>query len=326
MEPKNQSSDLPKQESAAPPVTADAPLNASTRPLPVVDARFPSRIADGIWVIPDKRIPLVPNIGIVEGSRAVLVIDCGFNEESGRNTLNAARAIAGERTLILTVTHAHPEHTFGAQAFEGHARIYYNKLQRDYLAHRGENLLAGFRAFMPPEQHYLLEGIRITLADDVYEGATASLDLGGRQVNFHTWGTVHSPGDQVISVPDQRVIFAGDLIEERIFPIIPFYPPLGNAEDFDLRTWETALTDIIEQGPHIIVPGHGNLGGVEIAQQVRQYLADIRQLLTPANVANKAVAEVIREFDPLIQNRYPTWERGESIAPAISYFVEQANA
>ena len=146
---------------------AASPPAAAQPPVPIVDARFPCRIADGVWLIPDKRTFLVPNIGIVEGSKAVLVIDCGLNAECGRNVLDAARAIAGKRELILTVTHAHPEHTFGTQAFKGQARIYYNKLQRDYLARVGETLLAGFRPFFPPDRVALLDGVEITLADDV---------------------------------------------------------------------------------------------------------------------------------------------------------------
>ena len=242
---------------------ADAAF-VSQPPLPIVDARFPCRIADGVWVVPDKRIFLVPNIGIVEGDKTVLVIDSGFTAQSGRNVLEAARAIAGKRDILLTVTHAHPEHTFGAQAFKGHAKIYYNKLQRDYLARDGEKLLKGFRPLLSPDRVSLLDDIQITLADDVYQGNHASIDLGNRQVDFWTWGTAHSPGDQVIAIPDQKVMFAGDLIEERAFPIVPLFPPMIKAADINLRVWETALDQIAQQQPRIIVPGHGNLGGVEI--------------------------------------------------------------
>ena len=250
---------------------ASAPT-VSRPPLPVVNARFSCRIADGIWIIPDKRIPLVPNIGIVEGSKAVLVIDCGLNPESGRNVLDAARAIAGKRDLILTVTHAHPEHTFGAQVFKGQARIYYNKLQRDYLARDGEKLLAGSRPLSPPDQIPLLHQIKLPLPAVLSEGDHAAIDLGDREVKCWILGTAHSPGDQVITIPDQKVTFAGDLIEERMFPIVPFFPPLIKAADINVRSWQTALTKIADQIPRIVVPGHGNLGGTEIAEQVRDYL------------------------------------------------------
>ena len=313
---------------AAPARAADAPAppTVSEPPLPIVDARFPCRIADGVWILPDKRIPLVPNIGIVEGSKAVLVIDGGFNPESGRNVLEAARAIAGRRELILTVTHAHPEHTFGAQVFHGQARIHYNKLQRDYLARDGEKLLAGFRAMLPPDRSSLLDGVKVTLADDVYEGDHAALDLGGRRVELWTLGTAHSPGDQVITVPDQKVTFTGDLIEERMFPIVPFFPPLIEPADIDVRNWQTALTKIAAPAPRIVVPGHGNLGGPEIAEQVRAYLEDTRKLVAAAGGGKAVGTEEVRQLEAQVRAGHPTWERTEFIAPAVRYFLEQPGA
>lgn len=304
---------------------ASAPT-VSQPPVPVVDARFPCRIADGIWLIPDKRIFLVPNAGIVEGSRAVLVIDCGLSPESGRNVLKAVRTIAGGRDLILTVTHAHPEHTFGAQAFKGTAKIYYNKLQRDYLAREGEKLLAGFRRLLPADRVSLLDGIQVTLADDVYDDEQASIDLGGRTVEFWTLGTAHSPGDQVITIPDQKVTFAGDLIEERMFPIVPFFPPLIQAADINLRTWQAALAKIVDQAPRLIVPGHGNLGGTEIAEQVGDYLENTRELVASVSETKTDAAERLRQLESRIRDQHPTWERTEFIAPALRYLAEQAGA
>ena len=307
--------------SGAKALTAD-PVLVGQPPLPVVDARFPGRIAEGIWLIPDQRIPLVPNIGIVEGRHTVLVIDCGLTAESGRRVLAAARAIAGRRELVLTVTHAHPEHTFGAQAFKGQAHLYYNKLQRDYLARDGAKLLAGFRPFLPPGGAGLLDDITITLAEEAYEGPRAVLDLGGRRVEFRTWGTAHSPGDQVISIPDQGVMFVGDLIEERMFPIVPLFPPLIEAADINLRTWEIILADLIAQSPRLLVPGHGNLGGAEIAQQVRDYFTDLRRLVASSKQNRPAAGAATQPLELLVRAQRPTWERNEFIAPALRYLAD----
>jgi hypothetical protein len=50
-------------------------MGPRTDPPPLVDARFPCEIAEDVWVIPDRRIFLVPNIGIVAGKKAALVIE-----------------------------------------------------------------------------------------------------------------------------------------------------------------------------------------------------------------------------------------------------------
>ena len=120
--------------------------------------------------------------------------------------------------------------------------------------------------------------------------------------------------------------FAGDLIEERMFPIVPFFPPLIAAADINVRTWQTALTKIAAQAPRIVVPGHGNLGGTEIAEQVRACLENTRQLVAASGGGKAVSAEDVRQLEGQLRAQHPTWERTEFIAPAIRYFVEQPAA
>lgn len=294
------------------------PAPPPARPMPVVDARFPAEMAPGVFILPDKRIPLVPNIGIVVGSEAVLVVDCGLGIESAENVLDLARRLAGDRRIILTVTHAHPEHGFGAQVFKPDARIFYNRAQRDHLLRTGAALIEGFRAgVLPPEQAHLLDGITITPPDETYEGERATIDLGGRRVELRNWGTAHTPGDQIVFLPDERIVFAGDLIEERMFPIVPLFPPMITAADMDIARWETALADIQGLRPAMIVPGHGNLGGAETAGEVLGYFREVRSLV-------RAAAGRTDDLEAAIRAKYPTWENSAFIAPAVRYFAEQA--
>ena len=236
---------------------ADEPANTQVqvRPtvpdpvMPIVDARFPAEMAPGVFILPDKRISLVPNIGIIVGRDLVLVVDCGLGPESGESVIKLARQLAPGRGIVLTVTHAHPEHGFGAQAFKPDARIYYNAAQRDYFARSNATLLNGFRIGLPAAQKHLLDGVVFTPPDQIYDGNSATLDLGGRSVEFRTWGTAHSPGDQIIHLPEERIVFIGDLIEERMFPIVPLYPPMILANDIDVARWEVALNDVLALQP-----------------------------------------------------------------------------
>ena len=98
-----------------------------TAALPVVHGS-PVEIADGVFVIPDGRVPLVPNIGVIVGDRAALVVDTGLGPRNGAIAHDIARSLAGDRPLFLTLTHFHPEHGFGAQAFRD-ATIIYNRTQ-----------------------------------------------------------------------------------------------------------------------------------------------------------------------------------------------------
>lgn len=292
-----------------PPIAAPA--------MPVVDARFPAEMAPGVFVLPDKRIPLVPNVGIVVGRESVLVVDCGLGIDSAESVLTLARRLAPGRRIVLTVTHAHPEHGFGAQAFRPDGRIYYNSTQRDYFARAGRTLLDGFRAgVLPPGQKHLLDGVVVTPPDETYDGDRATLDLGGRQIEFRTWGTAHSPGDQIVHLPQENIVFAGDLLEERMFPIVPLFPPMITADDMDIARWEVVLTDIVRLEPRLIVPGHGNLGGPEIATDVLGYFRQIREMV-------RAAGRPSAELEQRIRALHPTWEQSQFIAPAVRYFSQR---
>ena len=85
---------------ATPPRTTNSnrPMD-DTPPPPNVDPSALSEIANGVFVIGDKRVPLVPNIGIVLGDDAALVIDTGMGPANGAKVLEVAKDLAGSRPL-----------------------------------------------------------------------------------------------------------------------------------------------------------------------------------------------------------------------------------
>jgi glyoxylase-like metal-dependent hydrolase (beta-lactamase superfamily II) len=292
-----------------------------TDPPPLVDARFPCEIAEDVWVIPDRRIFLVPNIGIVVGKEAALVIDCGLGPVCGQGVVKAAERIAPGRRLILTQTHAHPEHAFGAVAFKNRGEIFLNRQQNDYLVRIGPTILQLFRERYGEQVRQILEGAEIVRGTDFYDGDRAFLDLGGRQVEFQAIGTAHSPGDQTIFLPKERILFAGDLIEERMFPIVPFYPPTITKSDIDVTRWVQALSSFEQIDPSIIVPGHGSLGQAEIARSVREYFADV-QARVRKMAEGEGIETLLSKLKPQLLATYSTWEHDRFIDPAIRYFAQ----
>jgi glyoxylase-like metal-dependent hydrolase (beta-lactamase superfamily II) len=289
----------------------------SAPPAPTVDPTALKEIAPGVYVITDRRVPLVPNIGIILGNDAVLVVDTGMGPANGQKVLDSAKKLAGGKPLILTLTHFHPEHGFGAQVFKGVARIHYNRAQRDELAAKGEGYLGMFKTFGPGVAE-ALEGTNLVEPDDVYEGALASIDLGGRTVELRTWGLAHTGGDQVVWLPKERILFAGDLAEERIFPIFPWFPP--NDADIDGARWAQVLGELIAWNPAIVVPGHGDIGGAEILKAVRDYMLDLGRRVAVERKAGKDADAIVASLGPKVRAEHPDWSAPEWIDFAIRYY------
>ena len=289
----------------------------SAPPAPNVDPTALQEIAPGVHVITDHRVPLVPNIGIILGTDAALVVDTGMGPANGQKVLDCAKRLADDRPLILTLTHFHPEHGFGAQVFKGAARIHYNRTQRDELAAKGEGYLGMFKTFGPGVAA-ALEGTKLVEPDDVYEGASTTIDLGGRTVELRTWGLAHTAGDQVVWLPQERILFTGDLAEERIFPIFPWFPP--NDADIDGARWAQVLGELIAWNPAIVVPGHGDLGGAEILKAVRDYMVDLGRRVAAERKTGKDADTIVASLGPKVRAEHPDWAAPEWIDFAIRYY------
>lgn len=292
--------------------------SAAGPPAPVVDPSAVKEIASGVFVICDHRVPLVPNIGIILGTDAALVVDTGMGPANGKKVLDAAIRLAGQRPLVLTLTHFHPEHGFGAQVFKGAAKIHYNRAQRDELRAKGDGYLGMFKTF-GPHVAAALEGTELVLPDEVYDGASATIDLGGRKVELKTWGLAHTAGDQVVWLPTERILFTGDLAEERIFPIFPWFPP--DDADIDGARWASILSELAAWQPAIVVPGHGDIGGAEILLGVRDYMLDLGKRVAAGRTAGKDADAIVATLAPKIRAEHPDWSAPEWIDFAIRYYA-----
>lgn len=295
--------------------------DANTPPPPIVDPSALTEVARDVFVIGDRRVPLVPNIGIVLGSESALVVDTGMGPTNGEKVLEVAKRLAGGRRLILTLTHFHPEHGYGAQAFKGRSHIAYNAAQRDELNAKGQAYLGMFRTFGPGVAG-ALEGTELVQPDEVYEGDRMEIDLGGRRVELSTYGLAHTRGDQVVSVPDVKVLFLGDLAEERIFPIFPWFPP--DDAEIDADNWTRVLARLEATRPAVVVPGHGSIGGAEILTAVRGYIVDVGARVTALARKGEDADAIIAALAPKIRAEHPGWESPEWIDFAIRYFVDKA--
>lgn len=290
-----------------------------TAPAPVVHGS-PVAIADGVFVIGDGRVPLVPNIGVIIGEHAALVVDTGLGPRNGALVYDIARTLAGDRQLFLTITHFHPEHGFGAQAFGG-ATIIYNRSQHEEFREKAYGYLQTFRGLGDAITQQL-EGVEFIEPQIVYDGS-ADLDLGGKVVQLRTWGRAHSRGDQVVFLPTERVLFTGDLVENRFYPIFPFFPPYD--VDVDGRHWLTVVEELTRLDPRIVVPGHGAVGDASLLATTHEYLTLLSSETKRLAAAGSSTEAIIAALDQQLRTRYPDWDTSEPwrIATGVQTFLTQ---
>ena len=90
---------------------------------PMIVAGTTEKISDSVYIIPDKRVSLVPNIGFIVGDNSVMVIDTGMGPRNAEIVLQEVRKVTDKPIDYLAITHFHPEHGMGAQSFPNETKI-----------------------------------------------------------------------------------------------------------------------------------------------------------------------------------------------------------
>ncbi len=292
-----------------PAASSAAPFPPLLHQAPVVKADAVRPLAPGVSIIPDPRINYVPNIGVIEGSKAILVVDTGLGPENGKRVYALATQIAQGRRIYLTTTHFHPEHSFGASAFPAEGFIL-NQAQADELAEKGPGYLDLFRSFGTIERN-ALQGTCFIKPAIVYQGRY-ELDLGGRSVTLLE-APAHTRGDQLVYDAQSGVVFAGDLIEERFFPIMP---------DSDTRgsRWIEVADQILALSPRIVVPGHGEVGNADLVRTTRAYLQQVREAVWARVDLGQTQEQVTQALLPALKALHPNWDNSVFIPYEIAVF------
>ncbi|MGW6769570.1 MBL fold metallo-hydrolase [Streptomyces sp. NPDC055037] len=283
-------------------------------PDPAVHLTDVRELADDLVVIPNRRVQLVPNIGVIGGRDAVLVVETGMGPGNAEKVLEFAADYAGGRRLFLTTTHFHPEHAFGAQVFAGAATFLINRAQAEDLKVKGPGYLDMFRG-LGESVARRLEGVALAQPDVVYD-ESYDLDLGGRVVQLRATGRAHSRGDQVVRVPDADVLFTGDLVEAGQFAIFPWFPPYDT--DVSGTRWLSVMGRLAAEGAGIVVPGHGDVGGPQLLTDVRDYLRLLRDETWLRRDSAAGEETIAAEISALMIERHPDWEGREWIEKGVS--------
>jgi quinoprotein relay system zinc metallohydrolase 2 len=184
----------------------------------------------------------IANTGFVTGRNSVAVFDPGGSLEDGRRLRARIRQVTSLPIRHVIMSHVHPDHVFGAGAFEedrpefiGHARLPNAMAQRgDYYRATLETIL-GKGAAGP-----LMVPTRLVTDRE-------RIDLGGRELLLQAHGVAHSDCDLSVFEPASGTLLTGDLLFVKRVPAL----------DGRLKGWQSELGRLKALPAKRAVPGHG---------------------------------------------------------------------
>ena len=229
------------------------------------------------WIQPDGGWGW-SNAGLVVSQGEALLVDTLFDVPLTAQMLKAMRAAepAARDIGTLVNTHANGDHCNGNELV-AEAEIIASRATADELANDSPERLAEMMRRAPEMgevgeffqycfSDFDFENIHQTLPTRTFEGELA-LRCGDKAVSLKQVGPCHTQGDILVHVPDDRLMFTGDILFIEGHPIL-WVGPVGN--------WIDACDHMLGLDLDAVVPGHGPITDHRGVQAVRDYLVYVR--------------------------------------------------
>jgi glyoxylase-like metal-dependent hydrolase (beta-lactamase superfamily II) len=250
-----------------------------------------------------------PNVGCVIGTDAILAIEARATPLMARRWIDVVRTVSDLRFGDLVLTHYHAVRVLGASAFEAR-RIIATAQTAALVDERGAEDWASEQGRMPR----LFAGAEtipgLTRPSHTFEGSM-HLDLGNRRVELQFLGRGHTSGDLVVWLPEERICFAGDLVEAQAAPY------MGDAHIGD---WSGATLDrVADLGATALVGGRGPVvRGAAVPQAIedtRAFLAAVLEGTRAVKEGGGTPAEAYRATHAALSPRYAGYPIFEHTMP-----------
>jgi len=279
---------------AAVSVAGQTPAGATTPPPPpLIRENATVKLTDHVWAIPDFNVGLVPNVGIIVGTKATLVVDTGLGPRNGEVIVREMKKVSRNADVFVVTTHYHPEHSLGAGAFAG-AKLVMTRMQQQDMTELGKSIQDTFASRSALNKE-LLSGVLYPTPDMLFD-REHRLDLGGVHVRLMWRGpaAMHTRGDTLVFVEEDRVLFTGDVVMSQRF--------LAAQNNSSLKTWLSVLDELTALKPLHVVPSHGKLGDATLVARDREFIqavqARVGGLKREGKSIEDAVAAVVAEIAP----------------------------
>jgi glyoxylase-like metal-dependent hydrolase (beta-lactamase superfamily II) len=252
------------------------------------------KVSDHVWQIVGW-----PNIGIVVGGKATLVVDTGLGNRNGATVAKVAKGLAPDNRLYLTTTHFHPEHAGGVAGFPDGTILIRPKVQQDEMDKHGEEMIRLFSSRSETWKEFLV-GAKLRAPDRTFD-EEMELDLGGGVKAQLLWfGGAHTKGDELIFVLPDKTLISGDVVQNKVVPNI--YGDGGTPS-----SWIAVLDQVEKLGAEHVMPTHSPAGDGSLVAKEKAFIVDLRTSALALKQRGVTVEEAGRQLTDDFKKKYSDW-------------------
>ena len=260
------------------------------------------------------------NAGLVVGGEAATLVDTLFDLHLTREMLEAMSPMTRSAPISTVVnTHANGDHCYGNQLVAGPGVTFIaSAATAAEIDEVPPARLAEMQRAAPPGPvaefaefafgPFDFTGIEVPPITETFVGRRA-LEGSGPAIELIEVGPAHTAGDILAWLPDERVVFTGDILFIGGTPIM-WAGPITN--------WIQACDLIEELAPTVVVPGHGPLTDASGARDVGDYLRFLQAGVTERHSAGMTPTEASRDLDlELNGTQFGNWTDRERLVVTV---------
>lgn len=226
------------------------------------------------------------NIGLVVTPAGAVLIDSGSSYQVAAKIHEAVRRVTTQ-PLKLVINTGDQDHRWlgnGYFAGQGIETLAHADAQADMQARAGEQM-EGLKVLKER-----LAGTRPTLPSRFVQGQDSTLNMGGTVIELKHRQGGHTPGDTLVWLPQKNVLFSGDVVYvDRVLGLHPVSRT---------KTWLDSFAVIEQLKPKVIVPGHGQVTNLAMAQaQTRDLLLALRAHMKKAVDDGVDISAAVKSFN-----------------------------
>jgi glyoxylase-like metal-dependent hydrolase (beta-lactamase superfamily II) len=252
------------------------------------------KVSEHVWAIMG-----FPNIGIVVGNGATLVVDTGLGPRNGATIARVAAKLAPQnRKLFLTTTHFHPEHAAGEAGFPAGTILIRDAVQQHEMELHGQEMVKMFSG-RSPQQAELLANATLRPPDIVFDNELR-LDLGGVTARLLWFGAAHTKGDELTFVEPDRTLISGDVVQNKVVPNI--FGDGGTPS-----SWLQVLDKVAALNVAHVLPDHSAPGDGAMIAMEKQFIGDLRAGALALKARGVTAEEAGKTLAAEFKTKYSDW-------------------
>ncbi|MHC3474080.1 MBL fold metallo-hydrolase [Streptomyces sp. 7R007] len=238
-------------------------------------------VAEGVfaYVQPDGGWCL-NNAGVIVSGGECAVVDTAATASRALALRDAVRGVSANSPRTVVNTHFHGDHTFGNFVFAPEAVVVAHERTRTEMAGAGLHLTT-----LWPDVKW--GELRLALPSLTYRDRL-TLHVGEVSAELLHLGPAHTTDDTVVWLPEQRVLFTGDLVMSGVTPFCPMGSVSGSLD---------AIAELRRLNARTVVTGHGPVAGPEALDRAEGYLRWVQELARQGLAAGIGPLQLARETD-----------------------------